>query len=480
MTDPFLRAALIGVARDPEGARQTGTAVDTLLQPDHSYLLRAGARDLYLRAGLRPQRRDVSVDHAPPEVLRRCSAVLTDVLTEVVQENDAELLRAVAGMLRDAQFHVPHALLPHVLGTRDRQVRTALAPILGERGRWLARRNEAWSWALQTTSAIDAAAQWDEGNEQQQLDALRAMRDADPAAARERLVARLPKEKAEQRAAMLEALIPTLSLDDEPLLERALDDRSANVKAVAADLLARLPGSAFVQRMQARAEAAVRVERKFLGQKLVVEPPAELDAAATRDILPSRTPPGVGARAYALTQLVGAVPLSHWTLAPQQMLDAAAKTDWQSALVDGWVLAAIRQRDIAWARALIAVTTISGDIVELARVLPPEEVMQRLRGGHDHWPLPELLALLPRPWPRAFSADWLQRLRDAAASGERLHLSETLSLTAHAIPPELFASAVADWGIPAEGWWAREWERKLHKLRQIIRVRRTIAEESRA
>lgn len=492
MTDSFVRAALIGTARDANGARATGTAVDTLFSEDGSFLLRAGARDVYVRAGMRPQRRAEAIDAAPAETLRRPSAALTDVLIETIAgENDAELWQVAAEALRDAALHLPHTLLPHVLGARDRQLRLALAPVLGERGRWLARRNAAWSWAVDAGAATDAATQWEEGSEHQQLEALRAMRLADPAAAREQLAARLPKEKADTRAAMLMALLPALSPDDEPLLERALDDRSAAVKAIAAELLARLPSSAFVQRMQARLEPAVRLERKMLLQRvLVVDPPAELDASATRDVIPSRAPHGTGARAYALSQIAGAVPLSFWSrfdMTPQQLLDAAAKSEWAEALVSGWTLAAARQRNAAWAHALLKVAERPEDLVELARALPADELMQLIaavpEGRHD-WPLASMLSLLPRPWPRGFAHDWLQRLRRAAArtddASDSLLLSATVDVTARAIPPELFAAASEEWKFAEEGWHIRhEWERRLRRFHQIIRIRRTVAEETR-
>ena len=49
---------------------------------------------------------------------------------------------------------------------------------------------------------------------------------------------------------MLEKLSIHLSIADHDFLEGCLDDRSKIVKEVAIDLLARLPESLFVQRMQ--------------------------------------------------------------------------------------------------------------------------------------------------------------------------------------------------------------------------------------
>ena len=61
------------------------------------------------------------------------------------------------------------------------------------------------------------------------------------------------------RAACYGALAVGLGPDDEAVLERALDDRVASVRAVAANLLAALPGSAWSARMARRAEQMVHV-----------------------------------------------------------------------------------------------------------------------------------------------------------------------------------------------------------------------------
>jgi hypothetical protein len=60
-------------------------------------------------------------------------------------------------------------------------------------------------------------------------------------------------EQAATRAGLLDCLHIGLSNGDEPLLEQALDDRAATVRATAAALLDRLPESARGQRMAARA-----------------------------------------------------------------------------------------------------------------------------------------------------------------------------------------------------------------------------------
>src|SRR5437762_1943286 len=65
---------------------------------------------------------------------------------------------------------------------------------------------------------------------------LQQLRSTDPARAREQLAQTWETEGADERAAFLATFRTGLSLDDEPFLESALDDRSKVVRRTAADL----------------------------------------------------------------------------------------------------------------------------------------------------------------------------------------------------------------------------------------------------
>jgi hypothetical protein len=467
----FVRAALIGLGRD-SASPQSGTPVDALVadgERERTFLLRAAARDLYLRAGLVPPKFEEPPAVAPAESLRSCSPRLTQLLADAL-DGDAEVVRAIGEAMTVANLHLPHRLLPDFLNTRDQAARAALAPAVGARGQWLARQNKVWSWAAvipsvsrgiwaaggamhvpratqppdpSTHARDDMAALWEEGNLEQRVAALHAMRESDATSARAKLEAVWSKEKAEVRATLLAALSTSLSPDDETFLERALGDRSVNVKSVAENLLARLPQSAFVARMIERVAAVVqkapaaasmweKVKSGFGAKalKLIVEPPAA---------------EGSGARARALAQLVAAVPLSHWTsqfdATPEQLLDAARATDWSDPLIEGWTTAVERQRDSAWAAMLLerlAKSLAPNQKLSLVRALSPEAVMQLLRGAASHqWPIVEMLEQLPAPWPLDFGADWLHCLQRAAArppDALTLELLATIDITARALP----------------------------------------------
>jgi hypothetical protein len=484
----FVRAALIGLARDAGPAPFTGTPADPLVPEgdrERTFLLRAAARDLYLRAGLVPRKFEGEADAAPPESLRSCSPRLTAALVDAA-DGDADVYRAIGDALAAAKLHAPHRLLPELLGVRDHATRAALAPVLGARGRWLARKNAAWAWAAGSAAAeADVSARWDEGNTEERVEAFREMRDGDAAAALAKLEAVWPKEKAEVRAALLAGVATSISPADEAFLERARTDRSIHVKGVAEDLLARLPQSAFVAERTRSASSALqkaatpasmwaKVRAGFGAKvlKLVVEPP------------PAE---GSGGRARLLVQLVSAVPLSHWTATfeaePEAILEAARATDWTEPLLEGWALAAARQRDASWAQALllrVPKQLTSESKLALAAALPAGELMRILRGAApDEWPLAGMLALLPMPWPHDFARDWLRRLQQVTASGRQSQnyvLFDTIELTARALPVSLHDEAVRDWTF-ADAGWRVQWERRVEKFIRIIRLRKQIAEE---
>ena len=86
-------------------------------------------------------------------------------------------------------------------------------------------------------------------------------------------------ERAEDRLMFLDSLRTGLGADDEPFLERALTDRSRNVRSTAAELLSALPGSALATRMAdrvAEVDAPARHSRQELLPEGIAERPEEI------------------------------------------------------------------------------------------------------------------------------------------------------------------------------------------------------------
>ncbi|MBA2284566.1 MAG: hypothetical protein H0W02_03695, partial [Ktedonobacteraceae bacterium] len=325
--DALVTAALLGTAQVWATARlvdtthiETGTTVDTLTvqlpaaqEKERTLLLTAGAWAIYKQAGKVAEQISTIPEPAPPETLPLCSAEAATLLAQCINgEYSEEILNEALALLRDAGKRLPPELLPNTLNRHSIETRRAVAAVIGERGRWLSQFNPEWSWVRTTTAdnvlPADAETLWEEGTLVQRRELLHTLRTNDPAQARTWLTTVWKQEKAEARASLLETFEVGLSAGDEALLETALDDRSSYVRALAVSLLVRLPASALVQRMQARANAMLT----YTDGKLTVKLPTEIDKAWERDGIAIKPSSGKGERAWWLTQVVSVVPPAHW------------------------------------------------------------------------------------------------------------------------------------------------------------------------
>ncbi|MFF8288272.1 DUF5691 domain-containing protein [Streptomyces sp. NPDC016309] len=271
-------------------------------------------------------------------------------------------------------YRAPASLLPALLdAARARtDLRPAALALAGPRGLWLAGLNPDWRFALRGAPggaalpdpADEAAVRrlWEEGLFAERVALLGAVRAHDPAAAAGLLGSTWPTERAEDRLMFLDSLRAGLSDADEPFLEAALADRSRNVRATAAELLSALPGSAFAHRMAARASTCVHLDRTGPEATIAVEAPHECDAAMQRDGVLADPPAGRGERSWWLGQLVESAPLRVWPSrlggrTPAEIVALPVGDDWRDELHAAWCRAAVRQRDPAWARALLGPPT---------------------------------------------------------------------------------------------------------------------------
>ena len=235
------------VANDP----RTGTALDGLfdavagVERERALLLRAAGEATYARAGHLAEAGVALPEPAPDEHQKICSATAARLVGDMLQERHPQVLPEALRLLAEANLRLPPALLPVALSQHVPELRPALLPVLGERGRWLSRFNPDWSWAaeagIETGAGLPANAEvlWQEGTPAQRLGILGRMRTEQPALARAWLEAAWREEKADFRSDALLRLDRGLSRDDEPFLDKALDDRSQSVRARAATLLAK-------------------------------------------------------------------------------------------------------------------------------------------------------------------------------------------------------------------------------------------------
>ncbi|MEW9549255.1 DUF5691 domain-containing protein [Nonomuraea sp. NPDC050783] len=384
------------------------------------------------RAGRRPG--EVAPQEAAPEeerpaVSRRAAGRLARIMSGEHERLLPEWLAAAAA----TGCRVPPYVLPDLLerGRRDRSIRGFLGVLAGRRGRWLAGHNPAWSYLLEEPTGET----WELGGAADRRAHLRALRAADPGRARALLESTWERETPDDRAEFVELLAEGLSMDDEPFLEAALDDRRREVRQAAANLLTRLPGSRLARRMADRVRVCVTVA----GDVITIEAPHECDKAMERDGVRPKAPRGIGERAWWLQQLIARAPLAVWGHPPERLL-AMRIPDWDADVKAAWVRAAVLQRDPGWARAMFG----HDPIADLLESLPPaeqQELAARFVRGHDlDSQLIMVLGGVSSPWKEGLATAVLHKIVKVAAT-QPWNLGELVKLAGEHIDPALFPLA---------------------------------------
>lgn len=284
-----------------------------------------------------------------------------DALNWVLQDGPTRLQHEALLRVGQAARRLPARLLPQALdlGRRSVALRAPLLTVLGERGLWLAAQRADWAFAAGASEATGSDAAWTEGTLEQRRAWFTQARQAEPAAARERLQAALAELPARERADLVTALVTGLNPDDEPLLDQLRADRSREVRQAALQLLLRLPTAAHPQRAAARLSPLLVLERGLLRKRWQIDAPAAAAADWKADQLDATRPQNdaLGERAWWLYQLVRQTPLAWWRshtgMTAAELLAWAAGTDWTEALIRGWaeVLFAAPAND--WCDALL-------------------------------------------------------------------------------------------------------------------------------
>ncbi|MDY7076366.1 MAG: DUF5691 domain-containing protein [Chloroflexota bacterium] len=398
------KTALLGTSRAPlPPCSLSGAAIASLLSqvvergPERRLLSAAALLKTWEQAGFVPPPGHAPLaEPAPPDDRPACPSHAAQHLAQMLQGDMRPVLEGWLGALAASGRSLPHRWLPELLdlACQKSDLRSLILPLLDARGRWLAAQHETWQKLIVPFEPEALNDVWETGSRQARLTLLHHLRAADPAQVPELLNATWGQEPAKDRAAFLATLSTGLSAADEPFLESALDDRSKQVRAVTADLLARLPGSQLVERTQARLRPLLSLERRLLGQsRLQVSLPEAYSQEMARDGIEEKPPSGLGQRAWWLLQMIAIVPPSTWSqawgqspgklvnligetnpprnreikAAPMWRADgtrmsiaytpresrSSHKTEHGAVLLEGWSQATARHRDGEWAEALL-------------------------------------------------------------------------------------------------------------------------------
>ncbi|MGE0127484.1 MAG: DUF5691 domain-containing protein [Blastocatellales bacterium] len=337
-----------------------------------------------------------------------------------------ELLPEWLAQVAAAGKRTPEELLPPLLelGHVKPDLYEFITPALGRRGRWLAAYNPDWRYAV----SCDEETFWENNKLAHKREFLKLLRKQDAACARALLVKVWEQETPRDRVEYLGLFIHGLSSDDEPLLERALDDQWSLVRRAAASLLANLPDSAFVGRMIERARQFVSFRQTKRGKvEIEIVLPAERDAGMTRDGIAKAQYLQIGERAGWLQQIFETLPLSCWQewsqKTPQEILKIAKQNEWKELLLNAWRQAAARSGDVEWIECLTVAAKKNEAIEEMLAALPLAQrerslsTLLRQAFSSDSWYV-FFHVLNSCPW------QWSEEFSRQVISGVCLHIAK--------------------------------------------------------
>jgi len=400
VTRALAGVALLGTRRAELPAAETDTALDQMLSKlgsDAETRLLHGAGTLALReaAGQVPKRLNTApkVLEANAETRPRCSEAAATLLAALLDGRSSDLLPEFLNLLDTAGLRVPEEQLPPLLerGSKLALQRPLILSVIGETGRWLAAQNPNWRYASAGAETWDGALpDWKSSTMSTRQGILHQTRTRDPAMGRALLASSWKSETLATTVWMINAVATNLSMDDEPFLETALDDRNATVRRKAAELLSCLPESRLCKRMTEATENLL--VWKADGENLEVNFPEIISPELTRDGVTLRKWKDQSKiRSAQVVDMVSAVPLSHWedkwSLAPEAIIRGAQKSRWPAALLKGFSLAAERQKNSRWAYDLLRLEGFTLPTTKLPKVLPLEQFEALIKQLDDDLPL---------------------------------------------------------------------------------------------
>jgi hypothetical protein len=372
-------------------------------------------------------------------------------------------------LLAETKKVVSPKYLPELLtlGKRQNDLRKDILPVLGKRGIWLATQNPDWNYV----SGEDADKIWKNGSLEAKKNLLKELRQSEAEkghsthqrCGRSQLQKILSKERAQERAIMLEALEVNLSIDDEPFLEDALEDRSKLVRDVAARLLAQIPESKLVQRMIERVRPLLNLDSN--GIEVIL--PKNCTLEMTQDgIDESKYIPSLGEKASLLLQMLACIPPSTWSndwrKTPIELITIIENSKWEKLFLEAWATATVKSKDIAWAEALLKSSVrlyqnlnhIDNSMINFIRILPCSQVETLILDAlekssntppfNSSSPAFPLLIHTPHTWNEEISRAIILRIKSCIENNNQINnwqLSSALGRFSVKIAPSIYHEA---------------------------------------
>jgi hypothetical protein len=361
-------------------------------------------------------------------------------------------------------WRVPNALLPELINfaAKHSESRTAIRPVLGQRGLWLAALNPQWAPSFSVEPEIDADEArrlWEEGTRAERRGILAALTTRDPALRRELVESSWKQEPAKTRLEFIEAFEERVWPEDEGFLIRCLTDRSMDVRFAASQLLGLLPQADTADEIFALAQEFVKI-----GSPTKVIAPEIDDARFDRfGIASQKGAATVDERFSRLMRLISLVHPARW-LQPEQsyseLIRRIESGPGGKAFREGLALATRFYRDTQAAETLVRGGDLNheGHLIHLLSRPAQERIAMRVWDASSQSSLWRFLtfAITNLPWSTEFTRAFHEIVRgEIAKPKSRLspyYLREAAYVMAPFFPwtpppdaPEHWRSALEEW-----------------------------------
>ncbi len=397
----------------------------------HRILVEAASVPLQLEAGVKA-----------PEEIRPLARQSAATLLQITFATESWLTHEAFDVLDARGLRLPHAVLAAILHTMDVSLRTRIAKVAGERGRWLARTLNEYQWLLQIAQTQDVAQlklSFEEGLLPEREAALREWRGIDSEAARLALQVAFAQEKADVRARLLAALEVNLSASDTPWLESLTTDRAVSVQNAARLLLLRLPKSPLRLRNRQVLANALHFDNEGMHLNVPESWPSEL--ASDGLIAPAKGQ--TASRAFTIRVLASVTEPLDWLalsgLDANNFVAALLRYAYFNEVFESWMARNAELGELV--EPLLAALNLQTRSLAFATLDYPRKNQHRILRiqllkllSPDAWLRlwPELLrylelryfafSSLPKPWPAEIALPWLQQLAERLVDTPDSHI----------------------------------------------------------
>lgn len=501
----IIKTALIGTDRSDLSettlAELAKLGVDIKATPANILLEGATLYAQMRKAGFRPKKWEGEIPFpAQKDKSKICSKKSSEHLAMILNGTFTPALDNFIEQLIFNKKSLPPELLPELLEKcrSDKTLWQRLKNAIGERGNWLIGQNEDWHFLIGKTNQVN----WEDGTKDERLSLLHHLRNTQPDEAVENIESTWAEDDWQHRVEYLKTLEQNLSLADEPLLEKCLDEKRKDLRRTAAALLEKIEGSELQKRMWERLQSCINLKsRQLKKDKLEIELPEICDNEMLRDgIDPRKQWSKEGLKASYFAQMFIIVPPSNWEVffgkKAKEVLEIFVRSEWAELLVQASVISAVRHRDENWMEAIghfyfknhdenrwegLDVKVLLENLPEhLFNQFAIQELKDYKSILENNNALVHLLQLNESHWDKNLTLLLMKNLRHLISQNinygwNMIHYRNMLDRAGYGSDSELYEILNKSW-TNDEGYWTN-WGKEIDNFLRVMKFRRDVIVE---